>query len=141
MDTAKINLIAGEKFEHTFSFSQNDVIKFAAVTGDTNPVHLDAAYAAGTPFKKPIMHGFLSGSIFSKVFGTIFPGEGTIYLMQQLVFKRPMYVDEHYVAVFTILDINPEKFILEIECKVVNSANAVCLEGNARLLNRRIFGQ
>ena len=72
----------GLSYEHEFSFSQDSVKRFAEVTGDNNPIHLDSVYAATTPFKKPIMHGFLSGSIFSKVFGTIYPGEGTIYLKQ-----------------------------------------------------------
>ena len=52
----------------TFSFSQKDVEAFAQITGDNNPIHLDTSYAAQTPFKKPIMHGFLGGSIFSICF-------------------------------------------------------------------------
>ena len=60
-----------EEFRHTFSFTQEDVIKFAEVTGDKNPLHLDADYAAKTPFSQPIMHGFLAGSVFSKIFGII----------------------------------------------------------------------
>ena len=135
-----IKPVVGEVFEHTFSFSQQDVIKFSEVTGDNNPVHLDANYAAQTPFKKPIMHGFLSGSIFSKVFGTIFPGEGTIYLMQQLVFKRPMFVDQSYTAIFSIAEVDSEKCIMLIQCKITDADHKICLDGEARLLNKRVFG-
>jgi acyl dehydratase len=69
-----------QTYSHDFRFSQDEVNRFAEVTGDKNPVHTDADYAAKTMFKRPIMHGMLSASLFSKVFGTLFPGEGTIYL-------------------------------------------------------------
>ena len=72
------------QFEHLFSFTQKDVEAFAKVTGDNNPVHLDESYAAKTMFKRPIMHGMLGATVFSKVFGTMFPGEGTIYLSHYL---------------------------------------------------------
>ena len=93
-------------YKHEFSFSQSDIVKFADVTGDKNPVHLDANYAATTMFKVPIMHGMLGASLFSKVFGTLFPGEVTIYLKQSLAFMKPMFVDTAYEAVFTVKEIN-----------------------------------
>jgi len=73
-------------YTHEFQFSQKEVEQFAEVTGDKKHVHLNAEYASTTMFKKPIMHGMLSASLFSKVFGTLFPGEGTIYLKQSLNF-------------------------------------------------------
>ena len=69
-------------YQTSFSFSQNDIIMFAELTGDKNPIHLDEEVAKNTIFGKRILHGFLGASIFSKVFGTIFPGEGTIYIKQ-----------------------------------------------------------
>src|SRR5688572_3317080 len=98
----EVKVETGTVFTHQFSYTQEEVNRFAEVTGDTNPVHTDAAYAATTMFKKPIMHGFLGGSIFSKVFGTMFPGEGTIYLKQSMSFVKPMYVDTIYEATFTV---------------------------------------
>jgi acyl dehydratase len=129
----------GYAFEHPFRFSQRDVEKFAEITGDNNPVHLDEQYASQTPFKKPIMHGFLSGSVFSKVFGTIYPGKGTIYLEQQLVFKRPMFVDVEYIAQFTVRGVDSEKGMIQIECKILDDVKKICLEGNARLMNKTVF--
>jgi len=76
-ETTKNKEKLNEKDEYrlTFSYSQEQVNKFAEVTGDNNPLHLDEEYAATTMFKRPIMHGFLGGSVFSKIFGTLFPGE------------------------------------------------------------------
>src|SRR6478735_7268132 len=106
----------GYEFEYGFQFTQVEVKKFADITGDFNPIHLDADYAAQTPFKKPIMHGFLSGSIFSKVFGTQYPGEGTIYMEQQMNFRRPMFVDTKYAVKFKVLECDNEKGSMLIDC-------------------------
>jgi acyl dehydratase len=134
-----IKPVKGEVFTHSFSFSQQDVEAFAKVTGDTNPVHLNEEYAALTPFKKPILHGFLSGSVFSKVFGTIFPGPGSIYVGQTLNFKRPMFSGMEYFATFTITDVDQEKSTLTIHCAITDGNKKACLEGEARLVNRKIF--
>ncbi|MFI5151532.1 MAG: MaoC family dehydratase [Bacteroidia bacterium] len=100
---------------HDFHFTQEQVNQFASVTGDNNPVHTDPVFAATTPFKRPIMHGMLGASVFSRVFGTLFPGEGTIYLKQSLVFLRPMFTDTAYEAVFTVKEVIKEKNRLVIE--------------------------
>lgn len=123
-------------YTHDFKFSQDEVNRFAEVTGDKNPVHLDAEYAAKTMFKKPIMHGMLSASLFSKVFGTLFPGEGTIYLKQSLSFMKPMYVDTDYEAVFTVKEVVREKnrAIVETVIKDKNSGS-ICTSGEATVMN------
>jgi acyl dehydratase len=125
-----------DTYKHEFSFTQNDIIKFAEVTGDKNPVHLDAAYAATTMFKVPIMHGMLGASLFSKVFGTLFLGDGTIYLKQSLAFLKPMYVDTAYEAVFTVKEVNAEKHRAVIETVIVEkSSGALCTNGEATVMN------
>src|SRR3954467_9447482 len=70
--------------------TREDIELFARVSGDTNPAHLDAEYAAGTMFKGVIGHGIWSASIVSAVLGTCLPGPGTIYLGQDLKFRRPV---------------------------------------------------
>jgi len=131
---------AGQIYKHVFSFSQNDVEKFAEVTGDKNPIHLDNNYAAQTVFKRPIMHGFLGGSIFSKVFGTLFPGEGTIYLKQSMAFVKPMYVDTQYEAVFTVREVIKEKnrAIVDTIINELSSGDAT-IKGEATVMNSREF--
>lgn len=124
-----------EVYTHSFQFSQEEVNQFAKVTGDNNPVHTDAAYAAKTMFKRPIMHGMLSASLFSKVFGTLFPGEGTIYLKQSLSFLKPMYVDTVYQAVFTVKEVFKDKNRAVVETLIKNPDGLVCTSGEATIMN------
>ncbi|MCC5945667.1 MAG: MaoC family dehydratase [Bernardetiaceae bacterium] len=133
----KLKLIeAGDVYSLSFSFSQEQVNQFAQVTGDTNPLHLDAEYAATTMFKKPIMHGFLGGSVFSRALGTSFPGEGTIYMNQSMAFKRPMYVDTDYEMVFTVQSVDKEKHraVIRTEVREVVSGKTT-IDGEATVIN------
>ena len=72
----------GDRYEIEFSFSQEQVNEFCKISGDFNPLHWDEVYAAQTPFKKPIIHGALIASVFSRVMGMEFPGEGSVYVKQ-----------------------------------------------------------
>lgn len=125
-----------EVFVYEFQFSQKDVEEFARVTGDNNPVHLNPDYASKTMFKRPIMHGMLGASLFSKVFGTLFPGEGTIYLKQSLNFLKPMYVDTPYIAEFRVKEVITDKnrAIVETLIKDKLSQN-ICTSGEALIMN------
>jgi acyl dehydratase len=126
----------GTTYNHTFRFTQKEVELFAQVTGDKNPVHLDADYAAKTMFKRPIMHGFLGGSVFSKVFGTLFPGEGTIYLKQSMTFLRPMFVDTDYEVKMTVKEVNKEKHRATVETIIADKATGdVVISGEATVMN------
>ena len=124
-----------ETYNHRFRFSQDEVNRFAELTGDTNPAHTDAAYAATTLFKRPILHGMLGASLFSKVFGTLFPGEGTIYLKQSLNFLRPMYPDTEYDAVFTVKDVLRDKNRAIVETVMRDLDGKLCTSGEATVLN------
>jgi acyl dehydratase len=130
----------GQKYEENFSISQKQVNDFAILSGDSNPIHLDKEYASGTIFKKPIVHGFLSSSIFSKVFGTIFPGEGTLYLEQNMKFNAPVYPDEVYQAEFTVIEILI-KNKAKLSTKIKNSSGLLVVDGEAIILNKnKIIG-
>jgi acyl dehydratase len=123
------------QFEHHFSFTQEDVIAFAKVTGDNNPVHLDENYAANTMFKRPIMHGMLGATVFSKVFGTMFPGVGTIYLNQSLSFLKPMHVNESYKALFSVKELFLEKNRALFNTQIFNSEDKLVMTGEALVMN------
>lgn len=116
------------------------MVAFADVTGDDNPLHLDTDYAATTPFKRPIIHGMLGASVFTKVLGTQFPGHGSVYLKQTLDFLRPMFVDTDYEGVFTIVSVNPEKHTAEISTEILDShTRKVTTRGMATLMNKEKF--
>lgn len=130
----------GDTYEYTFKFSQADVVVFAQLTGDDNPLHLDPEYAATTIFKRPIIHGMLGASVFTKIIGTQFPGHGSIYMGQTFEFLRPMYVDVDYKAVFKIQSINNERHTAEILGEVMDAQTLkMTTRGVATLMNRTHF--
>lgn len=130
---------AGDTYTHEITFKQSDVAAFAEITGDNNPVHTDAEYAAQTPFKKPIVHGFLSAAVFSKVFGTLFPGEGTIYLYQDMKFLAPVYPDQPYIAQFEVKEVDTERHIGTIKCTLEDSDKKIYIKGTAKLMHNKEF--
>lgn len=135
-----IEPVINATFDYPFRFSQQQVIEFAALTGDNNPLHLDAEYAATTSFKRPIIHGMLGATVFTKVLGTQFPGFGSVYLKQTLEFLRPMFVDTDYKAVFTIKTIDPVKHIAEISTEIMDaSTKKVVTRGIATMINQEKF--
>jgi len=129
----------GDTYQHALMFQQVDVDAFARITGDNNPIHIDAEFASKTPFGRPIVHGFLSGAVFSKVFGTLFPGEGTIYLYQEMKFMAPVFVDQPYTAKFEVSEVNTEKHSAIIKCILENGEGKVCIDGMAKLKNNMQF--
>lgn len=128
----------GDTYEYLFSFSQDDVNAFAEITGDRNPIHLDENYASKSIFKKRIIHGFLAGSVFSKVFGTLFPGEGTLYLNQSMSFYRPMFTDQKYKAKFIVKKLIIEKKRAVIETTITDARNNILIKGEALIQNEKI---
>lgn len=136
-----MKLTIDQTYELTFSYTQEDVEAFAKLTGDNNPLHLDPDFAANTTFKRPIMHGMLAASVFSRVLGTLFPGLGTVYLGQQLEFLRPMYVDTEYKATFKVLEMNEKKHTARVETHIYTTdRNKITLRGEASIMNSEAIG-
>lgn len=113
--------------------TEEDIAAFARVSGDFNPVHLDKAYAATTPFKTCISHGILTASYISAVLGMKLPGPGCVYVSQTLNFKTPVYVGMEVITTVKITGLIPEKkrAIFSCVCKV---GDKVVLEGEAVLM-------
>ncbi len=106
---------------------------FAKATGDFNPVHLDDEFASKTQFKKRIAHGMLSGSLFSTIFGTVYPGEGSIYLKQSLTFTAPVYIDDILCAKVIVREIIKEKNYVIFDTIATNTDNKVVCKGEATI--------
>lgn len=111
--------------------STDDVKQFAEIVGDLNPIHLDEDFAEMSFFKKRIVHGaFLSGLI-SKILGMDFPGQGTVYISQNSVFKRPVYVDTTVKVEVKVTEVIAVKRRLILETNVLNESNEICVTGSA----------
>lgn len=132
-------LEVGDTYEEAVRFTQANVDKFAEISGDNNPIHIDAGYAAKTPFGKPIVHGFFAGAVFSKVFGTQWPGEGTIYLFQEMLFKTPVFVEQDYLAKFEVVEVDEAKHKGIVRCILENPDGKIAITGQAKLLHATRF--
>ncbi|MDO5687399.1 MAG: MaoC/PaaZ C-terminal domain-containing protein [Neisseria sp.] len=111
-----------------------DIAAFAAVSHDTNPAHLDAAYAEQTMFKGVIGHGMWTAGVVSALLGTRFPGAGTIYLGQTLQFRRPVRPQDTITVTLTVAGKNEENKQVELDCLVVNQNGEKVLTGKATIL-------
>ena len=108
------------------------IAAFADVSGDRNPVHFDAAYAATTPFKEPIAHGMLSAAYISAVVGMDLPGKGAIYVSQTMAFKAPVKIGDTVVATVKILELMPKRRVrFSTVCTV---AGKTVVEGEAVMM-------
>ncbi len=114
------DLSVGMTASYAKTVTEADILMFAGVSGDDNPVHMNAEYAAGTMFKARIAHGMLSAALISAVLGTRMPGPGAIYIDQQIKFKAPVYIGDTVVATATVTEINEarRRVTLETVCTV-----------------------
>ena len=111
-----------------------DIQAFAAVSGDTNPAHMDAEYANDTLFHGVIAHGMWGGALISALLGTQFPGPGTIYQDQALHFTKPVRVGDTLTVTATVLSKDDASKSVELDCQVVNQKGERVLHGTARVL-------
>jgi len=114
------------------TISAEDIVGFADITGDTNPVHLCQDFAAGTMFKERIAHGMLSASFISTVLGTKLPGPGCIYLGQSLKFRAPVRAGDTVVARVEVVSIDERRgrVVLATRCMVKDK---VVIDGEATM--------
>ncbi|PTT04737.1 MaoC family dehydratase [Caulobacter sp. HMWF025] len=127
------DLSVGQSADLVRTVGEADIIAFAAVSGDNNPVHLDADYAAGTSFGERIAHGMLSASYISAVIGTRLPGPGAIYLSQALRFKRPVKIGDEVTARATISEIDTAKARVTLTTVCLVNGKPV-IEGEALIM-------
>ncbi len=116
------------------TLSLADIQAFAAVSGDTNPAHLNAEYANDTLFHGVIAHGMWGGALISALLGTQFPGPGTIYLEQVLHFTKPVHIGDTLTVTVTVLSKDNAKKSVELDCQVVNQKGERVLHGTAKVL-------
>ncbi len=130
MSTLKI----GDKASRSLAISDETIRAFAEVTGDTNPVHLDDDYAAGTRFGRRIAHGMITAGLISATLANDLPGPGTVYLNQTLKFKSPVYPGDTVTANVEVLSVRTDKPIVTLSTVCTNQGGDVVLEGEAVVL-------
>src|SRR4051812_1667255 len=110
--------------------SSSDVVGFAELTGDRNPIHLAQHFAAQTPFKTRIAHGLYTASLISAVLGTRLPGPGAIYISQTLNFRAPVKIGDTVTVTVTVAELMPEKSRARLSCVCAVGGETV-LDGEA----------
>ncbi len=124
-------LVIGARATFTKTISERDVITFAEISGDQNPLHLNAAYAQTTRFGARIAHGALTAGLISAAIGNELPGIGTIYLSQFTKFVKPVYLDDTITATIEITAIRAGKGIVTLKTTCANQRGELVAEGEA----------
>lgn len=126
-------LAVGQSCTTVNMVSEADIVKFSEVTGDVNPIHLDVAYAKRSVFGERIAHGMISAGYISAIFGTRFPGPGSIYLSQSLKFKAPVRIGDSVESTVTITELNEKRGRVTLDC-ICRVGEVIVLTGEARLM-------
>jgi 3-hydroxybutyryl-CoA dehydratase len=132
---AEISLKVGDKATFTKTVTEKDVLAFARVTGDDQPLHLDEAFAAKTRFGHRIAHGMLSAGYISAVLGTkLAPDNVVVYLGQQMRFRLPVSIGDTITAEAEVTAIDPEKRIVTVRTDCLNQRGEAVVKGEATVL-------
>ena len=128
------DLEIGTEGRFSKQLTERDIVLFGETSGDINPVHFDAEYAATTIFETRIAHGMWSAALISTVIGVVMPGPGSIYISQDLNFKRPVRIGDTLTAVLTVKKkIEIFKYVV-LDCKVINQNDEVVTQGEATVM-------
>ena len=127
-------IMLGQTASMTREITERDIQLFAAVSGDVNPVHLDADYAATTDFGEPIAHGMLSGALISAALALELPGPGAVYIKQSLTFRLPVKVGDTVTIQLEVTDKKDRRRFVTLDCKAVNQNGKVVANGTAEVI-------
>jgi 3-hydroxybutyryl-CoA dehydratase len=121
----------GDSASRSMTVTDDTIRAFADVTTDTNPVHLDDDFAAGTRFGRRIAHGMISAGLISATVANDLPGPGTVYLSQTLKFKLPVFPGDTLTATIEVLKVREDKPIVTLSTVCTNQDDKLVLEGEA----------
>ncbi|MCX7780916.1 MAG: MaoC family dehydratase [Negativicutes bacterium] len=135
-DIAFADIKIGDKASMSKTVTEHDIYTFAGVTGDFNPIHVDAEFAKNTMFKERIAHGMLSAGFISAVIGTSLPGANAIYVSQELVFKAPVKIGDTVTATVEVIEKIEEKKRVILRTTVTSQQGVTVIDGKATMLKK-----
>ena len=127
-------LPVGKKATYTRTITEQDIVLFAVVSGDINPLHLDPEFAKGTMFGERIAHGMMTGAIISAALVMALTGPGAIYRSQSLRFRRPVKIGDVITVHLEVTEVNAEKNFLTIDCDCINQHGESVAKGVAEIV-------
>ena len=128
----EINL--GDSASFSKTVTETDIVLFAGISGDFNPVHVNAEEARGSIFKQRVAHGILTASFISSVVANKLPGAGSVYLGQELRFVKPVFIGDTVTATVTVTEKLEEKNRIRLSTVVTNQNNETVIEGTAQVM-------
>ncbi|WP_205672104.1 MaoC family dehydratase [Ammoniphilus sp. YIM 78166] len=128
----------GNRTHFTKTIADYDIYQFAGITGDFNPMHIDAEFAQKTFFKGRIAHGMLSASFISTVLGMKLPGPNTIYLAQNLRFLAPVYIGDTIKAEVEVIEKIDEKKQIKLRTTVYKQDGTKVVDGEALVMKKSL---
>jgi len=129
-----INLKPGDKASQTRIITDEMIQAYADLSGDTNPVHLDDDFAAGTRFGRRIAHGMIAAGLISATLANDLPGPGSVYLSQSLQFKAPVFPGDEITTTIEVVSLRPDKPIVTLSTICTKQDGLVVLTGEAVVL-------
>lgn len=130
-------LKVGDKASFTKTITETDVYLYAGISGDLNPAHINQVESEKSMFKGRIAHGMLTASLISTVLGCYLPGPGTIYLGQNLKFKKPVRFGDTITAVGEVISLDMEKKRCILKTTCYNQDDEIVIEGEATCMPPR----
>ena len=124
----------GQRASMTKTITETDVYAFAGITGDFNPLHVDAEYARRSRFGERIAHGILTAGLISAVLGMRLPGSGAIYLSQSLKFLKPVRLGDTVTATAEVVAYRADRRILTLRTACTNQHGDTVAQGESVLL-------
>lgn len=127
-------LYIGQQASCSKTFTETDIVMYAGISGDFNPIHIDKEYAKNTRFKQRIAHGLLTSSLLSQLLGVHLPGKGSIYMNQTLKFTSPVFIGDTIKAIAIIEEMDEVKNTVTLQTDCYNQNNNLVLTGKAMMM-------
>jgi acyl dehydratase len=124
-----LGLEVGQRARRTQTVTAREVELYAQITGDRNPLHFDADFAARTRFGRLVAQGGIASGMLNALVAMDMPGPGTVFLSQSLTYKAPTYLGDTLTAEIEVLSVKPDKPVCQLKATITNQDGTVLLEG------------